>query len=57
LTLFLADGRILIDGQEDGRATSTIEMLQSPLAPNKPTTPPKKVPDAGSKDRKPNKEL
>jgi lipopolysaccharide export system protein LptA len=57
LTLFLADGRILIDGQEDGRATSTIEMLQgSPLAP-KNTTPPKKVPDAGSKDRKPNQEL
>jgi lipopolysaccharide export system protein LptA len=55
LTLFLADGRILIDGQDDGRATSTLEMLEgSTLAPK---SPPKKVPDAGSKDGKPNKEL
>jgi|GEM_PF-3937644 len=55
LTLFLADGRILIDGQEDGRATSTLEMLEgSTIAPK---SPPKKVPDAGSKDTKPNKEL
>jgi lipopolysaccharide transport protein LptA len=28
LTLFLADGRILIDGLEDGRATTTLEMLE-----------------------------
>ena len=61
LTLFLADGRILIDGQEDGRATTTLEMIEgsSGLAPPKPKpatpkTPSKKAPDAGSKDRKPN---
>ncbi|MCI0605665.1 LPS export ABC transporter periplasmic protein LptC [bacterium] len=58
LTLFLADGRILIDGQEDGRATTTLEMLETasnPLA--SPKSPSKKVPDAGSKDRKPNQKL
>jgi LPS export ABC transporter protein LptC/lipopolysaccharide transport protein LptA len=41
LTLFLADGRILIDGLEDGRATTTLEMLDdsgSKLAPQKTTT-------------------
>ena len=61
LTLFLADGRILIDGQEDGRATTTLEMLETasnPLAsPKSPKAPSKKVPDAGSKDRKPNQKL
>jgi LPS export ABC transporter protein LptC/lipopolysaccharide transport protein LptA len=73
LTLFLADGRILIDGQEDGRATTTLEMLQggTPLDSSKKTpaktsaktsdkkaaTPVKKAPDAGSKDRKPNQKL
>jgi LPS export ABC transporter protein LptC/lipopolysaccharide transport protein LptA len=67
LTLFLADGRILIDGQEDGRATTTLEMLETASNPlsSKPATPKpatskspsKKVPDAGSKDRKPNQKL
>ena len=73
LTLFLADGRILIDGLEDGRATTTLEMLDG--SGTKLTTPPKtatskgagpkgapkspskKAPDAGSKDRKPNQKL
>lgn len=65
LTLFLADGRILIDGQEDGRATTTLEMLETannplgskPAKPATPKPPGKKVPDAGSKDRKPNQKL
>lgn len=57
LTLFLADGRILIDGQEDGRAQTTLEMEESSLASPKTTPGSKKVPDAGSKDGKPNQEL
>jgi LPS export ABC transporter protein LptC/lipopolysaccharide transport protein LptA len=70
LTLFLADGRILIDGQEDGRATTTLEMIDgtSSLTSTKPSTSKtgtpkgqntssKQAPDAGSKDRKPNQKL
>ncbi len=66
LTLFLADGRILIDGREDGRATTTLEMLEgSTLTSPKtatsktatPKPPSKKAPDAGSKDGKPNQKL
>jgi lipopolysaccharide transport protein LptA len=71
LTLFLADGRILIDGEEDGRASTTLEMLEgsSPLDSSKTPAktsatktpgkkaPIKKAPDAGSEDRKPNQKL
>ena len=64
LTLFLADGRILIDGQEDGRATTTLEMLEDAGTDKKTTpktattkAPSKKAPDAGSKDRKSNQKL
>ena len=53
LTLFLTDGRILIDGQEDGRATSTLQMEGSTLiTPSKKSS--KNSPNAGSEDRKPN---
>ena len=55
LTLFLADDRILIDGQEDGRASTTLNMKAgfNPSRPgkekdsaSKPTTsPPKPEPD------------
>jgi LPS export ABC transporter protein LptC/lipopolysaccharide transport protein LptA len=54
LTLFLTDDRILIDGQDDGRATTTLQMKGSPTPPPNSS---KKVPDAGSEDRQPNKEL
>lgn len=54
LTLFLSDDRILIDGQEDGRATTTLQMK------GRPTPPPdssKNIPDAASEDRELNKKL
>jgi len=47
LTLFLADGRILIDGLEDGRATTTLEMLDG--SGTKLTTPPKTATSKGAK--------
>jgi LPS export ABC transporter protein LptC/lipopolysaccharide transport protein LptA len=52
LTLFLADGRILIDGLEDGRATTTLEMLDdsgSKLASPKTATKPATSKGAGPK--------
>jgi LPS export ABC transporter protein LptC len=53
LTLFLEDGRILIDGEEDGRASTTLQMQgNAAIIPVKPTK--KDVPDAGLKNRKPN---
>jgi lipopolysaccharide export system protein LptA len=60
LTLFLTDGRILIDGQADGRATTTLEMKGStvsstPSKSEKPTD--KNVPDASTKNGEPDKEL
>ena len=55
LTLFLADDRILIDGEEDGRAATTLQM--KPEAITSPTTTKKKdkskennPPDADLKD-------
>jgi LPS export ABC transporter protein LptC/lipopolysaccharide transport protein LptA len=63
LTLFLADDRILIDGQEDGRATTTLQMKGS-FSPStaaakkeeglKKDTPDARGKKAGSKKRKPN---
>lgn len=38
LTLFLADDRILIDGQEDGRATTTLQMGAQSLVSNQSNT-------------------
>ncbi len=58
LTLFLADDRILIDGQEDGRAATTLQMKANTLTPATNTSTTKKKdkdkekspPDADSKD-------
>jgi lipopolysaccharide transport protein LptA len=53
LTLFLADDRILIDGEEDGRAATTLQM-KSNIVPPAPDTSSKKKekkpPDADSKN-------
>lgn len=55
LTLFLSDDRILIDGQDDGRATTTLQMKGSPTPP--PDSSKKNIPDAASEDRELNKNL
>jgi LPS export ABC transporter protein LptC/lipopolysaccharide transport protein LptA len=57
LTLFLADDRILIDGQEDGRATTTLQMTGGSPSSNKSETTTTKegsgnTSDAGSKKKK-----
>lgn len=57
LTLFLADDRILIDGQEDGRATTTLQMTggspsSSKSANIKEDKSGKDTSDAGSKKKK-----
>ncbi|MCI0415396.1 hypothetical protein L0222_21705, partial [bacterium] len=55
LTLFLADDRILIDGQEDGRATTTLHMTgESPSFKSANTVEKsgKNTSDAGSKEKK-----
>jgi LPS export ABC transporter protein LptC/lipopolysaccharide transport protein LptA len=58
LTLFLTDGRILIDGQDDGRASTTLQMEGGAIKPVPPSKLPKKnAPNAGSKDRKPNQNV
>lgn len=55
LTLFLSDDRILIDGQDDGRATTTLQMKGRPTPP--PDSSKKRIPDAASEDRELNKNL
>jgi len=58
LTLFLADDRILIDGQEDGRATTTLQMTGGSPSSSKSTDikeedkSGKNTSDAGSKKKK-----
>lgn len=57
LTLFLLDDRILIDGEEDGRATTTLAIKSSPIATTDSSDSSKKEKkkddrDARSKDRK-----
>jgi LPS export ABC transporter protein LptC/lipopolysaccharide transport protein LptA len=56
LTLFLADDRILIDGQEDGRATTTLSTGGSPSSTKsteiKEDKSGKDTSDAGSKKKK-----
>ncbi len=58
LTLFLADDRILIDGQEDGRATTTLQMTGESPSSSKSADikegdkPGKDTSDAGSKKKK-----
>jgi len=65
LTLFLADDRILIDGEEDGRAITTLQMKGTSLTTSSKSKSSKSKSnskskskedrdrDAGSKDRKP----
>lgn len=55
LTLFLADDRILIDGEEDGRAATTLQMKANTLSPTPNASGKKKEkeknpPDADSKN-------
>ena len=57
LTLFLTDGRILIDGETDGRATTTLEVSGSSSfslsTKSKSSDSDKDTPDADSKNREP----
>jgi hypothetical protein len=55
LTLFLADDRILIDGEEDGRAATTLQM--KPEALTSPTTSSTKKKDKSKENNPPDADL